>query len=176
MYLDVIVGIIIVISIIFGLKNGFVVEFISTFGVIINFVITQKVTPMVLKYVEKYFGSNYTYTYVITFVLVFIIFSVLIHILNLILKKQSVSFISRILGGILSLVKGFIISALILLIFNVTVDTFPKIEDYGKGSYANSYFLEASKDADQYIPEFFKEKLQSIRDNKTIDKYIDKLF
>jgi membrane protein required for colicin V production len=176
MYLDVVVGIIIVISIIFGLKNGFVVEFISTFGVIINFVITQKVTPMVLKYVEKYFGSNYTYTYVITFVLVFIIFSVLIHILNLILKKQSVSFISRILGGILSLVKGFIISALILLIFNVTVDTFPKIEDYGKGSYANSYFLEASKDADQYIPEFFKEKLQSIRDNKTIDKYIDKLF
>ena len=176
MYLDVVVGIIIVISIIFGLKNGFVVEFISTFGVIINFVITQKVTPMVLKYVEKYFGSNYTYTYVITFVLVFIIFSVLIHILNLILKKQSVSFISRILGGILSLVKGFIISALILLIFNVTVDTFPKIEDYGKGSYANSYFLEASKDADQYIPEFFKEKLKSIRDNKTIDKYIDKLF
>ena len=176
MYLDVVVGIIIVISIIFGLKNGFVVEFISTFGVIINFVITQKVTPMVLKYVEKYFGSNYTYTYVITFVLVFIIFSVLIHILNLILKKQSVSFISRILGGILSLVKGFIISALILLIFNVTVDTFPKIEDYGKGSYANSYFLEVSKDADQYIPEFFKEKLKSIRDNKTIDKYIDKLF
>ena len=176
MYLDVVVGIIIVISIIFGLKNGFVVEFISTFGVIINFVITQKVTPMVLKYVEKYFGSNYTYTYVITFVLVFIIFSILIHILNLILKKQSVSFISRILGGILSLVKGFIISALILLIFNVTVDTFPKIEDYGKGSYANSYFLEVSKDADQYIPEFFKEKLKSIRDNKTIDKYIDKLF
>ncbi len=41
MYLDVVVGIIIVISIIFGLKNGFVVEFISTFGVIINFVITQ---------------------------------------------------------------------------------------------------------------------------------------
>ena len=58
----------------------------------------------------------------------------------------------------------------------MTVDTFPKIEDYGKDSYANSYFLEASKDADQYIPEFFKEKLKSIRDNKTIDKYIDKLF
>ena len=176
MYLDIIVGIIIVVSIIFGLKNGFVVEFISTFGVIINFVITQKVTPMVLKYVEKYFGSNYTYTYVITFVLVFIIFSILIHILNLILKKQSVSFISRILGGILSLVKGFIISALILLIFNVTADTFPKIKNYGKDSYANSYFLEASKEIDQYIPEFFKEKLKTIRDNKTIDKYIGKLF
>ncbi|WP_300356670.1 CvpA family protein [Fusobacterium sp.] len=176
MYLDMIVGVVIVISILFGIKNGFVVEFISTFGVVINFLITQKVTPMVLKYVEKYLVSNYTYTYVIVFVLVFIIFSILIHILNLILKKQSVSFISRILGGILSFVKGFIISALVLLIFNITADSFPKIKEYGKDSRANAYFLEESKNVDQYIPEFFKEKLKMIRDNRTIDKYIDKLF
>lgn len=176
MYLDIIVGIIIAISVIFGIKNGFIVEFISTFGVVINFVITQKVTPMMLEYVEKYLGSNYTYAYVITFVIVFIIFSILIHILNIILKKQSVFFISRILGGVLSLVKGFIISALVLLIFNITADTFPKLEVYGKDSKANVYFLEMSKDAEQYIPEIFKEKLETIRDNKTIDKYIDKLF
>lgn len=176
MYLDIIVGAVIVISIIFGLKNGFIVEFISTFGVVINFVITQKVTPVMLKYVEKYLGSNYTYAYAITFIAVFIVFSILIHILNVILKKQSVFFISRILGGVLSLVKGFIISGLILLIFNVTADTFPKVKVYGKDSRANAYFLEASKNMDQYIPEVFKEKLKTIRDNKTIDKYIDKLF
>ena len=145
MYLDIIVGAVIVISILFGIKNGFVVEFISTFGVVINFVITQKVTPIVLKYVEKYLGSNYTYTYVITFVIVFIVFSILIHILNIILKKQSVSFISRILGGILSLVKGFIISALILLIFNVTADTFPKFRNMEKTAYLMYIFLKHQK-------------------------------
>lgn len=176
MYLDIIVAAIIIISIIFGIKNGVIVEFISTFGVVINFVITQKVTPMVLKYIEKYLGSNYTYAYVITFVLVFIVFSIFIHILNIILKKQSVFFISRILGGTISLVKGIIISALVLLIFNVTAETFPKIKAYGKGSITNEYFLKVSRNADQYIPEFFKEKLKTVRDNKTIDKYIDKLF
>lgn len=176
MYLDIVIAAIIIISIMFGVKNGIIVEFISTFGVIINFVITQKVTPMVLKYVEKYLGSNYTYAYVITFVLVFIVFSILIHILNIILKKQSVFFISRILGGVLSLVKGFIISALVLLIFNVMAETFPKIKTYGKDSVSNAYFLEISRNADQYIPDFFKEKLKTVRDNKTIDKYIDKLF
>lgn len=175
MYLDILIGVVMLISILFGIKNGFVVEFISTFGVIINFVITQKVTPMVLKYVENYFGTNYTYTYIISFILVFILFSILIHILNIILKKQSVFFISRILGGVLSLAKGIIISALILLIYNVTADTF-RIEKYGKDSNVNAYFLEFSKDMDKYIPEVFKDKLKEVRDNKTIDKYIDKLF
>lgn len=176
MYLDIIVGVVIVLSLIFGLKNGFIVEFISTFGVVINFVITQKVTPLVLKYIENYLGSDYTYAYVITFVLVFIVFSVIIHILNIILKRQSVFFISRIFGGIISLVKGMIISGLILLIFNVTAETFPKIKVYGKDSISNAYFLDVSRNADQYIPDFFKEKLKTVRDNKTIDKYIDKLF
>lgn len=176
MYLDIIIGVVMVLSLIFGLKNGFIVEFISTFGVIINFVITQKVTPFVLGYIEKYLGSNYTVAYIITFILVFIGFSILIHILNVILKKQKVFFISRIFGGVLSLIKGIIISALILLIFNVTAEGFPKIKAYGQGSVSNEYFLEVSQNADEYIPEFFKEKMKIIRDNQTIDRYIDKLF
>lgn len=176
MYLDIVIGAIVFFSLIFGLKNGFIVEFISTFGVVINFVITQKVTPFVLGYIEKYLGSNYTFAYIITFILVFIGFSILIHILNIILKKQDVFFISRIFGGLLSLIKGLIISALILLIFNVVAEGFPKLKEYGKDSVSNEYFLEISKNADEYIPEFFKEKMKTIRDNKTIDKYIDKLF
>ena len=80
------------------------------------------------------------------------------------------------MGGAISLIKGVIISALVLLIFNVTAETFPKIKVYGKDSITNEYFLKVSRNADQYIPEFFKEKLKTVRDNKTIDKYIDKLF
>lgn len=176
MYLDIIIGAVIILSLLFGLKNGFIVEFISTFGVIINFVITQKVTPFVLGYIERYLGSDYTYAYIITFVCVFIVFSIFIHILNVILKRQKVFFISRIFGGVLSLIKGAIISALILLIYNVTAESFPKMKEYGNGSISNEYFLEISKNTDEYIPEFFKEKMKTIRDNKTIDKYIDKLF
>lgn len=177
MYLDIFVLVIMCISIIFGIKNGFVVEFISTFGVIINFVLSQKITPVVIEYVEKYLGAhNYTYTYIIIFVLVFIIFSFLLNILNVILKKQKVFFISRVLGGVLSLIKGFVISSLVLLLFNVTTETSPKLKKYGDGSRANEYFLEITKNADEYVPEFFKESLKAVRDNKTIDKYIDNLF
>lgn len=176
MYLDIAVLIILVISILFGIKNGFVVEFISTFGVIINFVITQKITPMVLEYIEEYIGTNYTFTYVIVFIIIFILFSILIHILNIILKKGPVSFLSRVFGGVLSLLKGVVIVLLILLIFNITVENFPKYKKYGKDSIVNTEFLNFSENIDEYMPEVFKQKLREIRDNKTIDKYIDKLF
>lgn len=176
MYLDIVILAVLVVSLLFGLKNGFFVEFISTFGVIINFVITQKITPIVLTYVEEYIGTNYTFTYIVLFIVIFIAFSVLIHILNITLKRQRVFIVSRICGGILSLVKGIIISGLILLIFNVTAERFTRIGSYGENSKVNAYFLEFSEDIDKYIPEVFKEKLKQIRDNKTIDKYIDKLF
>lgn len=176
MYLDLIILAVLIVSLLFGIKNGFFVEFISTFGVVINFVITQKITPIVLKYVENYVGTNYTFTYVILFIIIFASFSVLIHILNLILKKRDVSFFSRIFGGFLSLLKGAAIGGLILLIFNVTSDKFSNIGKYGKDSKINNFFLEKSENIDKYIPKVFKEKLREIRDNKTIDKYIDKLF
>lgn len=176
MYLDIIILAILIISILFGIKNGFIVEFISIFGVLINFVITQRVTPMVLEYVQKYIGTNYTFTYIVLFIVIFVLFSVLIHLLNIILKGKNISFISRIFGGFLSLLKGGVICLVILLIYNVTAENFDSYKKYGNDSVANREFLDFSENLDEYIPSVFKEKLKEIRDNKTVNKYIDKLF
>ncbi|MGB0405315.1 MAG: hypothetical protein ACPGDB_03910, partial [Fusobacterium sp.] len=84
--------------------------------------------------------------------------------------------LSRVSGGILSLLKGILIAFLVILIYNIVLDSFPKISDFGKDSKVNAYFIENSDKINDYIPEIFKEKLMELRDGRLIDKYIDKLF
>lgn len=177
MYLDITVLVIILLAFIFGLKNGFIVEFMSIFGVIINFIITQKIAPKFIDFAKSYLGGySYNYVYGVTFVVVFVIFSLIIHLLNSLLKKQKISLLSRILGGTLSLLKGLLIVFLVLLIYNIALDSFPKILNIGKDSRVNEYFVENSEKINDYIPEIFKKKLMELRDEKLITKYIDKLF
>ncbi|MFK4785784.1 CvpA family protein [Fusobacterium sp. MFO224] len=177
MYLDVAILVIVSLAFIFGIKNGFIVEFMSTFGVVINFIITQKIAPIVIKIAKSYVGEySYNYVYGITFVVIFMFFSLVIHLLNSFLKRQRISLLSRISGGILSLIKGVLIGFLVILIYNIVLDSFPKISDFGKDSKVNEYFIENSDKINDYIPEIFKEKLMELRDGRLIDKYIDKLF
>lgn len=177
MYLDITILAIVLLTFIFGIKNGFIVEFMSTFGVVINFIITQKVAPIVIKIAKSYVGEySYDYVYGITFVVIFMFFSLLIHLLNSFLKKQRISLLSRISGGILSFLKGLLIGFLVILIYNIVLESFPKILDLGKNSKVNEYFIENSYKINDYIPAVFKEKLMELRDERSISKYIDKLF
>lgn len=177
MYLDILLGLILIVTLLCGLKNGFLVEFMSTFGVILNFIITKKITPIVIEtlgeYLKKY-ESNYIYG--IVFLIVFILLSILIHILNIILKKQRIYLISRILGGILSLAKGIILVIIILFCYNLLEDNFEKVSKYGEDSKINRCFIENSDKLNSYIPDVFKKKMIEIKDEETIDKYVNKLF
>ncbi|MFA6878088.1 MAG: CvpA family protein [Fusobacterium sp.] len=177
MYLDITILAIVLLTFILGIKNGFIVEFMSTFGVVINFIMTQKIAPIVIKFAKSYVGEyNYNYVYGVTFIIIFMFFSLIIHLLNSFLKKQRISLLSRVLGGVLSLLKGLLIGFLVILIYNIVLDAFPKITDLGKDSKVNEYFIENSDKINDYIPTVFKEKLMELRDGRSIEKYIDKLF
>ncbi|WP_027127740.1 CvpA family protein [Fusobacterium perfoetens] len=176
MYLDIIVLIILGLSIIGGINNGFIVEFISTFGILINLYITHKLTPSVCHITERYLTKqNDTYIYAITFLGLFIIIAILLHLLNTFLKNQQVPFLFRILGGGISFLKGLLICGIFLVFYNIGQEKIKSLSKIGESSIANEYFLQITDEVDFYIPTELKEKINEIKTNKTIDKYMNKI-
>lgn len=176
MYLDIIILIILGLSIIGGINNGFIVEFISTFGILINLYISHKLTPSVCYMTAKYLTKqNDTYIYAITFLILFLIITILLHLLNTFLKNQQISFLFRILGGGISFLKGLLICGIFLLFYNIGQEKIKPLSKLGETSIANEYFLQMTDEVDFYIPNELKNKINEIKTNKTIDKYINKI-
>lgn len=176
MYLDIITLIILGWSVICGLNNGFIVEFISTFGILINLYITHKVTPSLCEITKELLKKqDETYVYAITFLVVFMTITIILHLLNLFLKNQKTSMFFRILGGGVSLAKGVLVCAIILTFYNVGQEKIKPLRKIGEDSIVNEYFLKMTDNVDFYIPEDLKAKIQEIKNNRSVEKYMNKL-
>lgn len=176
MYLDIITLIILGISVLSGISNGFIVEFISTFGILINLYLTHKLTPYFCKFTEELLQrQDETYVYAITFLVVFMVIAIILHILNLFLKNQNTSMIFRLLGGIVSLAKGGLIVAIMFTFYNIGQEKIPALRKIGEDSIFNEYFLKGTDNIDFYIPKNLKSKIQEIKTEKTVEKYMNKL-
>ena len=173
MYLDILALIILGNFILIGLKRGLIVEFLSVFGIIINLYITHKLTPRLSGIFEKYaISQDEVYNYAITFVLIFIIITICVYIIGTILKKQEISLIFRLLGGVIGFGKGIIILMIGLVFFNTAQPKIKSLKKITRDSLTNEYFLDISKDIEEYIPQSFREKLREVRIKKDIKKQI----
>ena len=174
MYLDILVLVILGFSLLFGLTNGFIVEFISTFGIFINLILSKKFAPILSDIVKGYLKTkDETYIYVISFVLAFIIIGICLHMITIFLKNKNMPIVLRILGGALSLVKGTLICIIVLTFFNIGQEHIDKLKSLGEGSVSNEYFIKMSREYDFYLPDMLQEKMEKIRNNKVIDKYLN---
>lgn len=176
MYLDIVILVVVVLSILDGLKDGLFVEFLSVFGLVINFLAAKKLTPIIMEFLKLHTQNNYFVTYIVIFWAVYIIIGILLHFIRNIMDSQSKGFILRFLGGIIGLIKGFILGMLIVFIFNFSTDIFPDIAKYGKDSRSGEIFLKTIPIVEKHIPKIFKEKIDKIKNEKIVDRYINKLF
>lgn len=141
MYLDILVGIIIVFSLFYGLRNGLFVEFLAIFGLIVNFIIAKKYTPVVIEFLGLSKDKDrYFVTYIVTFWAVYILLGIVIHLVRNVLKNQSKGIITRILGGAIGIAKGILLSVLILLIYNYSTDMFTKLKNILKEVMQMKFF------------------------------------
>ena len=177
MYLDILVGIIVVSSLFYGLRNGLFVEFLAIFGLIANFIIAKKYTPQVIEILKLSEDKNhYFVVYIITFWAVYIILGIVVHLVRNILKSQSKGIITRILGGIIGMAKGVLLSVLILLIYNYSTDMYSGLKKYSEKSYVNKIFLEVVPNIDKYVPEIFQNNIKELKNWELVNRYINKLF
>lgn len=176
MYIDIIVGIILVLGMLIGFKKGFFFEILSFFILILNVVLAKKWTPYAYKYVSNSIKINenvlYFLTYLALLVGLYITTSIILSILKKVLPKVFIGLTDSILGGILGGLKGVFIIFVSLMILNLLSSMVPEIEKYSKDSKVNKFFLKNVTKLDEYYPEALKEKLEELDFRKKIEKKI----
>lgn len=177
MYLDIVLAIVLILSLLDGLKNGVFIEFLSLFGIVINFVLAKYLTPKIIDFLNLAKGDNsYVVIYVLIFWAVYIAVGILLHFFRNIVENQQKGFLTRILGAVLGGIKGFVVCMIIIFIFDFSVDKFSSLAKYGEDSKGTKIFLKVTPTIEEYLPKAFKDKINSIKDDRLIDRYLGKLF
>ncbi|MDX8336342.1 CvpA family protein [Candidatus Cetobacterium colombiensis] len=177
MYLDILIAVILIFAVIEGLKDGFLLQFFSIFGIFIDFIIAQKLTPVVMeKLTINNNEGNFLLTYIGVFIASYFVIAILMFFIGIILKNQNRGFLSRGLGGVFGLVKGLVVSIIILFIFNYAAQKYTALKKYGTESKANEVFLEKSYYLEEYLPKELKSELDYIKGKELVEKYFNKMF
>lgn len=177
MFLDILFILILLLFTIIGIKVGFFVEFISVFGLFGNFLIAGYMTPLVIDKIKKYYESaSYVRGYVIVFVLLYVILMILTSYINMIFKTREKGVITRITGGFLGFAKGLTLVLVFLTVYLLIETSYPEVKKYSKESYVLKIYEDAVEEKIiEHIPTILKEKTESIREERKIKKYLEKL-
>lgn len=177
MYLDIVILVVLVLAILDGLKNGLFVEFLSVFGLVINFIAAKYFTPILIEFLNlKSSETNYFIVYIVMFWAVYIVIGIILHFLKNIMEGLTKGFVLRILGGVIGAAKGAVLALVVIFIFNFMSDLIPEIKKYGDKSRAAETLLKTAPLIEEYIPKVFKDKLDEVRNEKLIDRYMNKIF
>lgn len=177
MYVDLAVLGIFLMYLISGLRMGFFVEFITIFGIIGNFYLAGRFTPGVIRVLgEKIAQDNYLLVYVTVFFSLYIFLMIFTSLLNAFFRSQRKGLITRIGGGVISGVKGILVIMVLVTGYNLMVKKDAGYKKYGEKSIVLERYDEWIHISYEYIPEEVKKKIDEMKKNKLVDKYIKKIF
>ncbi len=121
-YIDVVLGVILIIAAIQGFRKGFIVEVASLAALILGIWGAIKFSDWTAGYISKTFDYHSGSLSVIAFLLTFIGIVILIHILGKILdntiKAVALGFLNRLAGIIFGMLKVAVILSILLLLFD----------------------------------------------------------
>ena len=121
-YIDLVLGIILIIAAIQGFRKGFIVEAASLAALILGIWGAIKFSDWTAAYISKTFdyhpGSLNTIAFVITFVVIVILVHILGKILDTTVKAVALGFLNRLAGIIFGVLKTAVILSILLLLFD----------------------------------------------------------
>jgi len=157
--LDVIFLMIVVFSVLFGIIKGFVRELFSLaffiLAVVLSFLYYFEVGNSFLGYIKKRDIANFV-GFLIIFVVVLIIGALVTYFMKKIFVVGPLKSIDRILGGVFGLIRGILVSAILLLGLIV----FPVSDNLILKSQLSPYILKTVEVVLNLFPEKFKEKFK----------------
>ncbi len=119
MLIDLLILVVVLISVIIGIVRGFVKELSAIVGLILGIYIAAFRYPIVEKYIIKTI-TNPSIAKVTSFIILFLVVFFLVIILGILLQKAihlvMLGWLDKLLGGIFGIVKGLIISWLLLML------------------------------------------------------------
>ena len=178
MYLDILIGVVLLLTVLNGYRNGFFLSAISLFGIVINIVIAKLATPKVLNIIGiqgSVENGTYILFYTLVFMVVYLLIGLLLAFLKSFVKSNMRNFVDVFLGIIFGFVKGAMLSFVLLLFFNLIGNNFEGIKEYGKGSWANAVFKETVPYVRDYFPERIGDKIENLRHREKVEKYLDNI-
>lgn len=162
--LDLIFLIIVFLSILLGVVKGFVRELFSLaffiIGVILAFLFYHEVGKIFFKDMKNRDVANFV-GFIIVFTLVLIVGSIVTFLVKKAFVVEPLKSIDRILGGIFGLLRGILISAILVLGFML----FPINDEMLSKSQLSPYLYQTIKVVTTFFPENMKEKLKVRKKN-----------
>lgn len=121
-YIDIILGILLLLAAIRGFKKGFIIEVASLLALVLGIWGAILFSKTMASYISATFNYQTDYLGLISFVLTFILIVVVIHILGNVLDKVvkalALGFLNQIAGLLFGVIKAALILSIILILFD----------------------------------------------------------
>ncbi|NOY95631.1 MAG: CvpA family protein [Chlorobi bacterium] len=124
-YIDIILGILLLLSAISGFRKGFIVELASLAALVLGIWGAFEFSDITTEFLIENFNFHSKHLNVISFIITFIVIVILVHIVasvvNKLVETVMLGFINRLAGLVFGLLKSALILSVILIIFD-TID------------------------------------------------------
>jgi len=121
-YIDIIIGVMLVIFAIAGFSNGFVKSLASLAALILGIYLGIKLSDYVATILANHIDWAREYLFIIAFVIIFIIVVIIVsligNLLDNIISKAALGFVNKIAGLFFGILKGALILSVIITLFN----------------------------------------------------------
>ncbi|MGE5393495.1 MAG: CvpA family protein [Candidatus Saccharibacteria bacterium] len=121
-YIDLVLGILLIIAAIQGFRKGFIIEFASLAALILGIWGGIKFSDFTARLITQYTGYHSDYLSIVAFLVTFILIVILIHImgkvLNSVVKAAMLGFLNRLAGVIFGVLKTALILSILILLFD----------------------------------------------------------
>jgi len=121
-YIDLVLGIFLIIAAIQGFRKGFIIELASLAALILGIWGGIKFSDFTAGFITKHTGYHSQYLGTIAFILTFIVIVILIHMmgkmLDTVVKAVFLGFLNRLAGIIFGVLKAAVMMSILLLLFD----------------------------------------------------------
>lgn len=121
-YIDIVLGILLIIAAVQGFRKGFIIEFASLAALILGIWGGIKFSDFTARMITKYTGYHSDYLSLIAFFVTFILIVILIHfmgkLLDSVVKAAMLGFLNRLAGIIFGVLKTALILSILILLFD----------------------------------------------------------
>jgi membrane protein required for colicin V production len=121
-YLDIILGILLVLSAFNGFSKGFIEELAGLVALILGIWAAIHFSGLVADYLVNHLHFTFQHLTIASFIITFIIVVILVHVVGMVvskvIKSASLGFLNRLAGFAFGVIKGALILSVVLVVFN----------------------------------------------------------
>ena len=175
-YIDIVLGILLLLSAVGGFKKGLIVELASLAALILGIWGAIKFSYITSEFLVENFDWNWNHLNTVSFIITFIIIVILVNIVaktvTKLVETVMLGFVNKLAGLVFGFLKGAIILSIILVVFNNINDD---IEILSEETKSESRIYEPLRNfAPSIFPfiDFWDEENESKKKESIIDKLI----